>query len=650
MKTYTRVISAVLFLLIAAMTGCKETEIIQPQNGLIAKAGEDKAGKVNEQILLDGTESFDKNNKPFTFLWSIVTKPQNSQATLNFSNTQKAAFTPDVAGVYIIQLKIVQSNWFATDEVVITASSAQPADPTTIILSDNISVNTVLSNILNDPSQPDYIVNNDIEVRADLTIEPGVVIFFEQNKSLQIISGSIRAKGTADNGILLKGVGNTPAFWKGIAIHSNSEFNELEYVTVKQAGSNLLPEIGSKASVALAGTQYSGGALRVTHTVFSESGGYGLYMEGMSELNHFANNAFINNALSAAYIPARQLHKIDVVSFSGTDGIETGGLIQDVGEVTWKKLVTGSYKVTSEILIKSGVTVEAGASFKIKTGYTIQVSGNGYLNASGSENHPIIFTSTAANLYWNGLFFNSSHLNNKLNYCEISNAGLNRIADADYLANIVVGHQGVVTVENSVIENGLGYGLVTKKIENVNSDFVNVNTFSNLQNGKVFPVVINYPDRPSITGVWLDRWSILGGKNEIANDFYNKETGAWFNGATNPWIMNDAGFGISINEDGSFTWLIAEHSPWVGCESYSAEYITGNVITYPDMISFDMHYWRSKFINSCDETQNVDTEVEVFELSLPVQLSKVNLGNGREFWELKFFNSDNTTFSFYRNL
>lgn len=632
------------------MVGCKEEEIIQPQNGLVAIAGADKAIKVNEEILLDGTGSFDRNNKPFTFSWSILTKPQSSQAILSLANSQKAAFIPDVAGTYIIQLKINQSTWFAADDIVITVSPNESTDPTTIILNENISVDTKLSNVLDDPSQPDYIVKKDIEVRADLTIEPGVVIFFEQDKSLQIISGSIRAKGTSDNGIVLKGIGNTPAFWKGIAIYSNSEFNEMEYVTVKQAGSSSLPEIGNKASVVLAGTQYSGAALKVSHTVFSESGGYGFYMEGMSELNRFANNAFFNNTLSAAYIPARQLHKIDVVSFSGTDGLETGGLIQDEGEVTWKKLVTGSYKVTSEIFIKTGVTIEAGASFKIKTGYTIQVGGNGYLNASGSESHPILFSSTSENSYWNGLFFNSPHQNNKLNYCEISNAGLNRIADADHLANIVVGHHGVVTIENSIIKNGLGYGLVTKQIDNINSNFVLVNTFNNLQNGKVFPVIINYPDRPAITGTWLDRWSILGGKNEIASDFYNKETGAWFDGATNPWTMSDAGFGISINEDGGFTWLIAEHSPWSGCESYSAEYITGNAVTYPDMISFDLKYWRSKFINSCDETQNVDTEVELFELSLPYQLNKVNLGSGQEFWELKFFNPDNSTFSFYRSL
>lgn len=652
MKTHLKITGIFFLLLLAVAVGCnEEVEVIPaPQNRLVAVAGDDMTIKVNEAVSLDGSESHDGNNKPFVYGWSVKTKPQGSTATIGVSNTAKTTFTPDVVGKYIIELKITQGSWLDTDELALTVVARdEPNPPATITLSEPINTATTLMDILEDPLQPDYLVTNDIEVRADLAIMPGVVVAFKENKGLQIISGSIRAKGNPDSGILFRGLNEQPAYWKGIVIHSNSDMNELEFVKVKHAGSSTFPETGVKANVTLAGTDISGAALKVRHTVFSESGGYGLYVQGMSVLNHFSNNAFFSNAAMAAYIPASQLHKIDVVSFTGTDGLETGGPVLEESEVTWKKLVSGSYVVSGNILIRAGVTIQPGTIFKMKTGATINVSDNGYLNASGSEAFNIIFTSEANNMYWNGLFFNSFNGNNRLKYCEISNAGLNRIADADYLANIVVSNRGSVTVENSIIKNGLGYGLVTKDIDRVNQDLILVNSFDNLQSGMVYPAILNYPDLPAVTGIWLDYWSFNHSATDIADDFYNKDTGLWFDGAANPWKMSEAGFGIRINENGTFTWNIAESHSMTGCESYSAEYITGTAMISSGVITFNQEYWRSKFVSACDPSWNMDTEVETSVITLPYEITRMyNAFLGKECWKITFINPDGSTFSFYR--
>jgi hypothetical protein len=126
---------------------------------------------------------------------------------------------------YVIQLQIMQGQRSAKDQLTIHVNSSSPSNP--IVLSESILEDTSLADIFVDPSRVDYIVANDIEVRADLVIAPGVVIAFEQNKGLQVISGSLQAKGTATNPISFKGTQESSAYWKGLLFYTNSEFNAL---------------------------------------------------------------------------------------------------------------------------------------------------------------------------------------------------------------------------------------------------------------------------------------------------------------------------------------------------------------------------------------------------------------------------------------
>lgn len=653
MKPYSKLLSALLLALFALTTACEESEnqiIVQPQNQLVAVAGADKTIFVNEELTLDGSGSFDRNNKAFSYSWSIKSKPQGSAVTLSQANNVSTSIKPDVSGLYVIELQLIQGPWTAKDEVNIQVNNVVPNGPTTVMLEGNINTNTTLVNIFEDPARIDYIVTQDIEVWADLTIMPGVTIAFQEDKGMQIISGYIKANGSSASPILFTSREEQVAYWKGIAIYSNSESNEFNFVTIKNAGSAAFNETAIRANLFLSGTDFSAAALKINNSHFSNSGGYGLYVQGASLLYGQHQLTFSNNQQAAAFIPAALLNGIDPVSYNAVNLIETGGLVSQETEFIWKKLSSGSYIVTKDIHLKAGVTIEAGASFKMKPGVSISVSDNGYLKASGTQAAPVQFTSTSNQVYWNGLYFNSYNFNNILTYTEVSNAGLQKIGDGSYPANITVSAQGLVKVENSTLINGLGYGLVAQNQNAYNENFTTSNTFSNLQSGIVFPEIIENP-LTTLTGEWVDYWSFTNGLSSIAPNFYNKESGVWFNGAANPWAMNPRGFGLRFTENGNFVWTIAEHSPMTGCESYSAEYITGSFEILDGSISFNQDYWRSKFTNSCDESQEVDIEVTPSVIPIQYQISKMNNPfTNTEVWKLTFTNPGGSSFFFYKKI
>ncbi len=645
MKQYAQFLTYSFIIILLVLTGCNDDDDVISTDVLVAVAGEDKFAKVNDEITLDGSASYSKDDGPFAYSWSILTKPQGSLTTFDNGANPKPTLIPDKAGVYRIQLRINRNTLSDTDEVKLTVTEN---DPATIILNEDILENTTLEDIFEDPAQPDYRVAADIAVRADLVIMPGVTVEFEENTGLEIVTGSILARGVAAKRITFRGVTDQPGFWKGIVIYTNSDLNELDYVTIKHGGSSIFTPSNTQANLSLAGTGISGAAVKVRHSSLTESGGYGLYLQGMSSLNDFDNNLFENNASAAAYIPASQLHRLDRVSFldisDNLQTVETGGLVPPSGEFTWKNL---PYLVSNDITIKAGISIEPGAHFKFEEGITVNVTDNGYLYAVGTDASRITFTSADPNMHWNGLYLNSYSQQNIIRFSDILGGGKSRIADADHEGNIVIGHNGILTIENSVIKDGLGYGIVAKSVASINRNVITANEFVNLQKGSVFPTPTE--DLPPVTGVWLDRWSFNQNKDDVASNFYDRNSATWFGGAVNPWTMPAASFGIRIEENGQYVWTIAEHSPMTGCESYSAEFITGQASISAGTITFQQEYWRSKFVNKCDESQNVDTDITPTEFVLPYTITKMyNVQTGEQFWELKLTNPDNSTFSLYR--
>ncbi|MBK6265972.1 PKD domain-containing protein [Marivirga sp. S37H4] len=135
---------------------------------------------------------------------------------------------------------------------------------------------------------------------------------------------------------------------------------------------------------------------------------------------------------------------------------------------TWENIYDDpslpDYIITKSIDINAELTVEAGVYVQVVEDAFIEVESTGLLNAVGTDNDSIKFTSSniAAGLHWGGINFKSGYLQNELTYTEISYAGN---SDIDYLnsgwrtANIAVANNGKLTLKNSTVTNSKEEGM-----------------------------------------------------------------------------------------------------------------------------------------------------------------------------------------------
>jgi K319L-like, PKD domain len=93
----------------------------------VANAGPDQQVGVGEVVQLDGTGSNDPDgNGALTYLWSFVTRPNGSQATLSDPTSPTPTFTADVEGTF--DTRLVVSDGKATsqpDQMTVTAALVQ---------------------------------------------------------------------------------------------------------------------------------------------------------------------------------------------------------------------------------------------------------------------------------------------------------------------------------------------------------------------------------------------------------------------------------------------------------------------------------------------------------------------------------------------
>ncbi|HJR52586.1 MAG TPA: PKD domain-containing protein [Gemmatimonadota bacterium] len=85
-----------------------------------ANAGFDLEGTETITMTLDGTGSSDPDGDPLTFAWTIVSRPEGSTAQIASPNAALASFTPDLEGVYVVQLAVSDGQFTATDTATLT--------------------------------------------------------------------------------------------------------------------------------------------------------------------------------------------------------------------------------------------------------------------------------------------------------------------------------------------------------------------------------------------------------------------------------------------------------------------------------------------------------------------------------------------------
>ncbi|MBI3610267.1 MAG: Ig-like domain-containing protein, partial [Nitrospirae bacterium] len=107
------------------LTGAADAVVVVSVNHLpIANAGSDQTVRVGTRVVLEGGGSSDPDGDVLTFNWNIIARPVNSGATLTAPTSANPNLTPDIEGVYTLQLIVNDGEAdSAPDEVQITAEN-----------------------------------------------------------------------------------------------------------------------------------------------------------------------------------------------------------------------------------------------------------------------------------------------------------------------------------------------------------------------------------------------------------------------------------------------------------------------------------------------------------------------------------------------
>jgi hypothetical protein len=96
----------------------------------IANAGPDQSARVNDRIILDGSNSLDPDGGVLSYSWTFVSTPTGSNAIVQTPTRDNASFTVDRQGDYVVRLTVSDGIASSVDEINISTSNSAPiADP-----------------------------------------------------------------------------------------------------------------------------------------------------------------------------------------------------------------------------------------------------------------------------------------------------------------------------------------------------------------------------------------------------------------------------------------------------------------------------------------------------------------------------------------
>ena len=280
--------------------------------------------------------------------------------------------------------------------------------------------NTILKD---NPEAPvDYIISCFTRVEGKLTIEPGVVIAFEQGAGMEFKDkSSFNMKGTAAKPILLTGKEKTAGYWNGINTESPSSTNVMTYVTIDYAGGG-----GSKAALAI---YRESSNLTMEHCTISNSKFTGMLVK--DDVGKEVDNIHIKNCTFTKNNIPVQTNITRLSMFNGTNSFS--GNKNDYihidretlqGNATWAKLDV-PYFLQNNFRYQDGVlTVEPGVEIIMSAQNWMHISDKASLVMVGTTNDPIIIRGEHDVAgFWLQLGIDSSSPLNEIGHAIFKNAG-----------------------------------------------------------------------------------------------------------------------------------------------------------------------------------------------------------------------------------
>jgi len=311
-----------------------------------------------------------------------------------------------------------------------------------------------------------YEIEEDILISStNLIIEAGVSVLFNPTSGLSINTDStLTSIGTSLQPITMNSISLIQnSNWLGIIFENSNGNNTIEYTNINNAGAKEDSNFQiSESSIIVAANSI----VKIRNSKITNSDGFGLYVDATSTLIDFENNSLLDNTLGIAEVSPLILSQLLP---NNTYGNGIGNTLEDTIFVLGDQLIeNGNYRFfnlgvpyvfESHLSVQGDLFIEAGTVLLFEADRFVTVDQIGSLNAVGSSNQRILFSSISQYMqasntdkYWNGiLFFRSNDkINNVFDYVDIEYAGEPRNAN---FAVLGLSNGATLTVTNSSISN-----------------------------------------------------------------------------------------------------------------------------------------------------------------------------------------------------
>ncbi len=312
--------------------------------------------------------------------------------------------------------------------------------------------------LTDDPDAPvDYIIDCRAQVRAKLTIEPGVVIHFRTDAGLDVLdAGTIVADGSASKRIVLEGENAVPGQWAGVEINSNDVLNSMSFLDIRHGGGAAFSSNGDRGNIIM----WASSRLTLDNVLSEKSETWGINAPYNEWILNVTNSTITDNALEPVQMTSTYVHGLDASNdFTGNANDVIKVINQNMVDltITWQKLNV-DYFITFDnekklSIFNGGLTLEPGITMIFDADTRFEAR-DGFINAVGTAAEPITFTGlTKQPGAWAGLKFDSNNLNNVLDHVilEYTGSGTNQGGSGD--GAIVVWADSYLSLSNSTISN-----------------------------------------------------------------------------------------------------------------------------------------------------------------------------------------------------
>lgn len=328
-----------------------------------------------------------------------------------------------------------------------------------------------------------YVIDGDIDVNANLTIEPGTVIKFKTGASLGFgytSNVTLTANGTSDKRIVFTSYNATPTpgSWEGIFLYGNVLQNSsITYCDFLYAGHSDWSAVDIRCKLT-----FSNNRVKYAKKVGIELNEHGSFVA-------MSDNTITDCGTNAMIVPPSAIHTLGT---NNTMTCNSGyGIFVEEGDVTvtnganltWRKQPV-AYIFDGTITVETNLTIEAGTILSFNAGGRIDFgySANMTLTAVGTSTSPITFTSsntTPAAGAWRGLYiYKYTSPNTTFDYCNFEYAGY------DQEACLYIREIAGITAKNCNFKNSSGWGIHLDNGATLSATSLN-NTFTNCALGNI---------------------------------------------------------------------------------------------------------------------------------------------------------------------